>query len=1188
MKNSIHLITYALFLLLSCKSMRNESINQRAPHPSSRSVAHDVERLLTADELQDTPYATHATLLEFGEGKVSWGLGQYSTKNTVKIGQYQNARQRVYEFLNRPPSGRTDYLSHKDNSQIRPDTHDALGLLKILAYEPVLPSFTKSTNLGDGSQLKQGEFIKFLQKGDQLIGLDVHQPLKLDELVSEVKAGQKPLYLHIEDENTKDELLSRLKTDPTLDVSLLSHIKEEGFFLLASSKAKSPNFFGGLKLWNDIAGQLGLPQATLEDHVAALAQIEDPIEQRLALLLGPHNFIFAPENAAFEPSKGEKPKSAREIIQGRKVQTTFLSAPLTSGISAKDQTAFHIFSFTLAQERRPYDEAGFLAFYQVKSESSQIEWAIASSHPVLFGIASKESPLAVKEELILDDKNLDGTMYRVQSIVTGKARSNKGRLVALHTDLLLNGSRGLSQMKVAETDVFFKDIEEQKLYSPAMGVVLTRANTLHNLLFSLPDPKARTAYDHVLDALLQSTDAVNLAVTGAAEKIGNHLSPEEIGRLVAILRMNNLDRQRQRLVQLEVDFKKRTGKNYKAFFNHLETLLSPPPELLASILMPPADVVLAYFSLYAKGRHDIERYLVGLSQEGLLLDKALLDKHEAEQWRWRTSPKIKEGATNIDQFESMSPEIFLQTFEDNKYPPVISYSQAVIKVKQKVYRFPDCAETSLRNLVLHSLWKDKKYDTSQFPLMDPRLKSYLETYAKAPDGEARSAWATLMMEVGNQYQKIFPQYNFFLRKSSQDLAQRDFELNPTPLTLAIVLDGLLTGGSHITELLQENNLHAKPLLESLYQQDFGNINDFENSTLTIDFASNIRLRWTITANVHSEVVARILTVNQLISYKRDPQYTQVLLAKGLMRSATILNANDSFAQSIRATNLAFLDFLYAVQKMPSAQFRLKALALKVTDQDFNLLEKVIDMVSFRNESPNDFLKDLVDKIIDKNSSPDRITLSNLLKVAVKYGHLEVVKDLIVKGAKVKDEGFDIIVFAAEYGHLEVIKHLVKEGADFRNPGNKALQVAAAYGHLDVVKYLLETGTYNRSSIGPVILAVQNGHLDVVKYLVDKGAKLGEAVDGSSVLHAAELGRLEMVIYLKENGVDFKYEDNWPLRKAAEKGHVEVVKYLVEVGADIRAEGNEAIRNAAEKGHVEVVNYLNEVYQQQGIPLPSGI
>ena len=80
---------------------------------------------------------------------------------------------------------------------------------------------------------------------------------------------------------------------------------------------------------------------------------------------------------------------------------------------------------------------------------------------------------------------------------------------------------------------------------------------------------------------------------------------------------------------------------------------------------------------------------------------------------------------------------------------------------------------------------------------------------------------------------------------------------------------------------------------------------------------------------------------------------------------------------------------------------------------------------------------------------------------------------------------------------------------------------------------------------------------------------------------AELGNLEQVKYLIEQGTDINAKDyggNTALTESSYEGHLDIVKYLIENGADINtkgANGYTALIWSSDKGHLEVVKYLIE-------------
>ncbi len=215
--------------------------------------------------------------------------------------------------------------------------------------------------------------------------------------------------------------------------------------------------------------------------------------------------------------------------------------------------------------------------------------------------------------------------------------------------------------------------------------------------------------------------------------------------------------------------------------------------------------------------------------------------------------------------------------------------------------------------------------------------------------------------------------------------------------------------------------------------------------------------------------------------------------------------------------------------------------------------------------------------------------------SARAGNLEVVKLFVQAGMDVNnsrqaDTGFAALHYAALYGHLEVVKYLVGRGASLTlnsNSGDTPLHYAAT-GHLAVVKYLVEKGarasgpTNNRGET-PLYNAVRNGHLAVVKYLVEKGTNVTTAniYDNSPLHYAAQNGYLAVVKYLVEKGASFTLTNNrgeTPLHDAVSHGHLAVVKYLVEKGASLTAtdrHGYTPLHDAARSGRLLVVKYLVE-------------
>ena len=102
-----------------------------------------------------------------------------------------------------------------------------------------------------------------------------------------------------------------------------------------------------------------------------------------------------------------------------------------------------------------------------------------------------------------------------------------------------------------------------------------------------------------------------------------------------------------------------------------------------------------------------------------------------------------------------------------------------------------------------------------------------------------------------------------------------------------------------------------------------------------------------------------------------------------------------------------------------------------------------------------------------------------------------------------------------------------------------------------------------------------------EYLVDMVCLYGELGDITKSVYglpiASELGYMELVKALIEDGVDVTAEDNLALANAAYKGHYEIFKLLIKNGASPKSESNYCLRWSSANNKFEIVEYLLENY-----------
>ena len=170
---------------------------------------------------------------------------------------------------------------------------------------------------------------------------------------------------------------------------------------------------------------------------------------------------------------------------------------------------------------------------------------------------------------------------------------------------------------------------------------------------------------------------------------------------------------------------------------------------------------------------------------------------------------------------------------------------------------------------------------------------------------------------------------------------------------------------------------------------------------------------------------------------------------------------------------------------------------------------VLDLISGRKghqlaEAARDGNLSEVEQFLNRGANPNVATLvaygpkdreisgGTPLMAAASNGHVEIVRALLRRGARVNDtdiRGWTALVCAAENGHATICKLLLDAHADpnirTRQSGT-VLMVAALKGHLEIVRLLLEKGADSsaRDATGQSALDLARKYLrsDVVEIL----------------------------------------------------------------------------------------------------------
>jgi ankyrin repeat protein len=136
---------------------------------------------------------------------------------------------------------------------------------------------------------------------------------------------------------------------------------------------------------------------------------------------------------------------------------------------------------------------------------------------------------------------------------------------------------------------------------------------------------------------------------------------------------------------------------------------------------------------------------------------------------------------------------------------------------------------------------------------------------------------------------------------------------------------------------------------------------------------------------------------------------------------------------------------------------------------------------------------------------------------------------------------------------------------------------AEVGNLEMIEYLVEQGAdIHEYDDEPLYSAAKNGNLDVIKYLVAQGADVNSC-NSAALRAAAANGYLDMVKFLAEQGADIHANNGEALYLAACNGRFYVVKYLISQGANIyTCDDSKQQYPNADGGHFRVVKYLIEI------------
>jgi ankyrin repeat protein len=313
-------------------------------------------------------------------------------------------------------------------------------------------------------------------------------------------------------------------------------------------------------------------------------------------------------------------------------------------------------------------------------------------------------------------------------------------------------------------------------------------------------------------------------------------------------------------------------------------------------------------------------------------------------------------------------------------------------------------------------------------------------------------------------------------------------------------------------------------------------------------------------NGHLDIVKALLEKGADVNLKDNFGHTALIwtakngrldIVKALLEKGVNVNLEDSYGCTalIRAAQNGHLDIVKALLEKGA---------------DVNLKDNLghTALTSAAQNGHLDIVKALLEKGADVNLKDKNG--DNALMCAEKTPHLLVMIELIKKHISAelnatKINGTPLIIWAVEYGRLDIVKELLEKGAD--------VNLKDKYGHTALIR------------------AAYNGRLDIVKALLEKGAdvNLKDNFGHTTLIWAARKDRLDIVKALLEKGVNVNLEDSYgctALKWAARNGHLTVIEELIKKQTpeqlnETKIDEIPLIIWAAQNGHLNIVNTLLE-------------
>ncbi|CAG5074072.1 Similar to ANK1: Ankyrin-1 (Homo sapiens) [Cotesia congregata] len=215
---------------------------------------------------------------------------------------------------------------------------------------------------------------------------------------------------------------------------------------------------------------------------------------------------------------------------------------------------------------------------------------------------------------------------------------------------------------------------------------------------------------------------------------------------------------------------------------------------------------------------------------------------------------------------------------------------------------------------------------------------------------------------------------------------------------------------------------------------------------------------------------------------------------------------------------------------------------------------------------------------------------NPLYLAARYGHLEVVKFLVERGATCNNSNecrnYNPLHACAYANHPEVAKFFISQKVDLdarTKEFSTPISIAAFGGSYEIVKLLVEAGcnfnVKNARGVTPLHSAIMRSHLKVAEYLLTQDVDVKAATTNKKLpIHVALESNLFNVVptLINKYKNSVNYQDclnETPLYMLCKWNHPELVQVFINNGGKIIYDSKHCMNPALSTGSKDVIDVL---------------